>query len=86
MTTYPPLDLTLREQRIHDAEILDRLTRSPQATSLLAMFDGMRPRWAEDAAERLAIAGMIREAPGPGEMIEATATGRAWLARNWRAA
>ncbi|MCE9562889.1 MAG: hypothetical protein K8U57_12665 [Planctomycetes bacterium] len=56
--------LSLREQKEHDAELLVRIRANATPPTLAALFDGMEPLWAREAAERLQIAGKIREVEG----------------------
>lgn len=44
-----------------DAELLARLRDCDRPASIAEMFDGLTPRWAVDAAERLVIARRLHE-------------------------
>lgn len=55
------LNITLIEQRRHEAELLARLRDLRRPPTLTEVFDGLRPRWAIEAADRLQIAGKVTE-------------------------
>ncbi|WP_439628214.1 hypothetical protein [Gemmata sp.] len=55
------LNLTLRERLQHDAELLTRLRDRPRAGTLADLFGGLSPKWASEAADRLEIAGRVKE-------------------------
>ncbi|VTT99064.1 unnamed protein product [Gemmataceae bacterium] len=55
------LNITLAEQRKHEAELLARLRACGRPITLPDLFRGARPRWATEAADRLEIAGKVTE-------------------------
>jgi EAL domain-containing protein (putative c-di-GMP-specific phosphodiesterase class I) len=59
------LNLSIREQQAHNAELLTLIRdRGARPVTLADLFGGMEPRWAVEAAERLQIAGAVREVKG----------------------
>lgn len=55
------LNLTLTEQRKNEAELLARLRSRRQPGTLADLFDGLSPRWATEAADRLELDGQVTE-------------------------
>lgn len=56
------MNLTLREQRSHEAELLARIQAAGRRTTLAGLFKGCSPRWAEEALYRLEASGRVKEA------------------------
>jgi hypothetical protein len=52
---------TIRERQALDAELLARLRAHGRPATLPEIFGGLSPRWATEAAERLTVAGRVRE-------------------------
>ena len=70
LTPLPPrprfqmLNLTIREQNAHDADLLQRIRTAGTGATLADIFEGLKPCWAVESLDRLMIAGKVRERAG----------------------
>ena len=67
--------LAPNERRALDLELLTRLRTHGRPATLADIFEGLCPRWAQDAADRLQAAGMLTEDAG-GKITLTTTRGK----------